>query len=98
MLSESVSNALLYTQGEEASETAKFALMFDKFFDCFNVSHMNSGKHKRKPFSDPYRSKDDFRLKVCITICHYMARQCICYAIYVNFLSIFMRVYTFTVA
>ena len=26
------------TQGEEATETTKFAEMFDKLFDCLNVS------------------------------------------------------------
>ena len=37
--------------------------MIDHFFDCFNVTDYLSGKHKRKPFQDPFR-KGDFRLKV----------------------------------
>ena len=52
--------------GEEYSETAKFTEMIDKFFDCFNVTNYTSGKHKRKPFQDPYRRSDhdDFRIQV----------------------------------
>ena len=65
VLSESVSKALL-DMGEEYSETAKFTEMIDKFFDCFNVNNFTSGKHKRKPFQDPYRRSDhdDFRIQV----------------------------------
>ena len=65
MLSESVSKALLLTGGDEVTETAHFIALIDKFFDCFNVSNFNSGKLKRKVFQDPYRSADDFRIKVC---------------------------------
>ena len=46
------------------SETAKFVDMFDKFFDCVNVSNFNAGKQQRKPFKQPYRSAKDFQLKV----------------------------------
>ena len=63
-LSESVSQALTLYGGDEAKETAKFTLMFDKFFDCLNVSNYTDGKHHRKPFQSPYRSSDDFRIKV----------------------------------
>ena len=54
------------TIGEETSETAKFIKMMDCFFDCLNVNSFTVGKKKRKVFQDPYRSSDDFRLKVCI--------------------------------
>ena len=37
VLSESVSKALKLTGGKEASETAKFVDMMDKFFDTMNV-------------------------------------------------------------
>lgn len=65
VLSESVSKALL-DMGEEYSETAKFAEMMDKFFDCLNVNNFNAGKNKRKVFQDPYRlsDHDDFRIQV----------------------------------
>ena len=64
VLSESVSTALMLTGGDEASETALFVSQMDKFFDCLNVNSYTRGKNARKPFMDPYRSKDDFRLKV----------------------------------
>ena len=65
MLSESVSKALLLTGGDKVTETAHFISLIDKFFDCFNVRNFNSGKLKRKAFQDPYRSADDFCIKVC---------------------------------
>ena len=65
MLSETVSKALLLTGGEEVKETARLLDLFDKFFDCLNVSNFTDGKQKRKPFKQPYRSLHDFRLKVC---------------------------------
>jgi len=40
--------------------------MMDKFFDCLNVTNLVTGYHSLKSFKDPYTSKDDFRLKVCI--------------------------------
>ena len=52
--------------GPVAAETARFTLMFDKFFDALNVCNFDSGKHERKPFQDPYRSANDFRLKVSL--------------------------------
>ena len=42
----------------------KFVNMFDKFFDCMNVSNFDAGKRQRKPFKQSYRSAKDFRLKV----------------------------------
>ncbi len=35
-LSESVGKALQLTGGTDVQETAKFAIMFDKFFDCLS--------------------------------------------------------------
>ena len=66
VLSFSVSRCLNIIVGPVASETSKFALTFDKFFDALNVCNFDSGKHERKPFKDPYRSDSDFRLKVCL--------------------------------
>ena len=45
--------------------------MIDRFFDSLNVNNFNSGKWKRKPFQDPYRSADDFRLKVLAATCYH---------------------------
>ena len=50
-------------QGDEI-ETARFADMFDKFFDSLNVCNFDSGKRERRPFKNPFRCALDFRLKV----------------------------------
>ena len=50
MLSTRVSTALKLNGGPEAEESAKFAEMFDHFFDCLNVNSFDEGKHQRKPF------------------------------------------------
>lgn len=63
-MSESVSNALMLTGGEEVTETVKFVAIFDKFFDILNVSNFTNGTRKRKRFQHPYRGADDFRLDV----------------------------------
>ena len=42
----------------------KFAEMFDMFFGCLNVSNSYVGKQSRNSFKNPYRSADNFRLKV----------------------------------
>ena len=64
VLSESVSKALFLVGGEDARETARFVAMFDKFFDCFNVSSFEKGNKSRKSFQQPYRSANDYHLKV----------------------------------
>lgn len=64
VLSESVGKALQLTGGPEAEETAKFVMLFDKFFDIMNVASFTHGTKVRKPFCYPYRHKDDHRLKV----------------------------------
>ena len=43
---------------------AKFAMMFYRFFDCLNISNFTESKHSQNPFKAPYRSENDFRLKV----------------------------------
>ena len=64
MLSKTVAAALLVNGGEEVTATATFVEMFDKFFDCMNVSTLSEGKLQRNLFKSPYRHVDDFRLKV----------------------------------
>ncbi len=49
---------------DELEETKKFVDMFDKWFDCMNVRSFTEGKLKRNAFKSPYRSADDYRLKV----------------------------------
>ena len=60
-----MSKALPLVIGAVAKETARFAELMDKFFDALNVSNFSNGARHRKPFSHPYRSGDDERLKVC---------------------------------
>ena len=67
-MSNTVSKALELFVGEEAKETAKFASMFDRFFDCMNVTNFSAGTHSQNPFKSPYRSATDFRLKVNVFI------------------------------
>ena len=52
----------------DSFETAYFIDKIDKFFDTLNVSSFNKGKHKRKLFCEPFRSPNDFRMKVTILL------------------------------
>ena len=67
VLSKSVSDALFLFGGPEAEETAIFVKMFDEWFDAVNVCNFSDGQYQRKPFKNPYRSGEDFRLKVYLT-------------------------------
>ena len=64
VLSDSVSKGLLLVCGEEASETARFVSMADRFFDALNVHNYSHGVRSLKPFQLPYTSSADMRLKV----------------------------------
>ena len=64
MLSNSVAKALPLVVGEKASETAKFAAIFNKFFDILNVGNFKNGTRYRNPNLHPYRHGEDERLKV----------------------------------
>ena len=61
-----MAKALTLVVGPSAKETARFADMFDKFFDCMNCSSLSAGKRSRNPFKSPFRSATDWKLKVCI--------------------------------
>ena len=65
----SVYYTIKLTKPKEAMETAWFIEKMDKFFDCFNVSSFVAGKKNRKPFQQPYRGADDFRLTVRTSTC-----------------------------
>ena len=54
----------------ELEKTIEFVLIFDKLFDCLNVSNLDSGKHSRNPFKSPYRSATDFRIKASFSKCN----------------------------
>ena len=60
VLSATVAKAIRTTHGSEVEETVKF---IENFFECLNVTNYDSGRKERKPFKEPYRSPDDFRLK-----------------------------------
>ena len=62
VLSDSVSKALSLTGGVEASETAYFVGMMDKFFDCVNVHNCTHCVKSQKTFQMPYTS-----VKVCLS-------------------------------
>jgi hypothetical protein len=64
--SETVGKAIELTGGIEAQETAKFIMIFDKFFDILNVRNFDNWGRTRKPFQCPYSKKDDERLIVHI--------------------------------
>ena len=68
VLSESVSKALTLTAGSEVQKTARFVLMFDKFFDLLNVRNFTEGARNRKPFPYPYHKGDDQRLQVMSSV------------------------------
>lgn len=61
VLSNTVGNILKEFGRPEASETSKFCLDFDKFFDCCNVRNTKEHIHKRKPFLKPYTHVSDDR-------------------------------------
>ena len=61
VLSCTVANILLKFGPPEASETAKFCLLMDSFFDCTNVRNTSEWEQKRKPFLKPYESVTDER-------------------------------------
>ena len=63
-----MSKGLLVHLGDKAKESAQFADYFDKFFDMLNVSNFSSSIKSRKVFKMPYRSSNDFRLKVSIIL------------------------------
>ena len=68
-----MSKAIHLTGGKEASETARFVDMVDKFFDSLNVHNYVHGIHKRKFFQMPYTAAADYRLKVhthVLVMCH----------------------------
>ncbi len=44
----------------EVEKTMEFVLMFDKLFDCLNVSSLSAGKHSRNAFKSPYHYARDY--------------------------------------
>ena len=52
-------------KGDNTMEgTREFIEMFNKFFDCLNISSAQEGQRKRNPNMMPYTSVDDARFQV----------------------------------
>lgn len=66
VLSASVAHAMELMGAPDMIETIRFVRMFDRFFDCLNVSSLSEGRRARKPDLNPYRSPNDIRFTVCI--------------------------------
>ena len=62
-MSSTVGNVLKSFGPPEATETANFCLLMDKFFDCFNVRNCREFETKRKPFLKPYKDINDERFR-----------------------------------
>uniref|UniRef100_A0A1X7VJH2 Uncharacterized protein n=1 Tax=Amphimedon queenslandica TaxID=400682 RepID=A0A1X7VJH2_AMPQE len=61
VLSQIVATALRTYLKEESEETEKYIEMFDKIFDCLNVTNYTCYT-KRKYFQSPYRWNNDLRI------------------------------------
>ena len=59
ILTNSVSVVLKNFGSPDATATAVFCDMFDKFFDCLNVRNTMGHVTKQKPFLKPYTSDDE---------------------------------------
>ena len=51
VLSNTVSKAIKTRGKAETEETAKFVDMFNKFFDCLNVSNFTAGMQSKTPLN-----------------------------------------------
>jgi hypothetical protein len=72
VLSKSVYDAFEYYGDPLTTETQKFVLNFDVFFDCLHGRSISAVKPNRKPYFSP----DDSRLSVsmmCVCVC-----VCVC--------------------
>lgn len=71
VLSNSVGVALQTMKRAEFKRTVEFTMMFDKLFDCLNVSNFVTAKQSRNPFKAPFHSADDTRIEVSRSNCVY---------------------------
>ena len=66
MLSNTVAEALMMMNDPDLEKTIEFCKMFDKFFDCLNVSSLDLGRRSTNPFKAPYHHSNDFRIEVSL--------------------------------
>ena len=63
VMSETVGKVMVEYGPTQASATANYILMIDKFFDLCNVRSLTEGYHKIKPFLKPYKDINDERFR-----------------------------------
>jgi len=63
-LSKTVADLFEYYGDTSTTETKRFVMMFDKFFDCLNVRDLHQWVKKLKPDLKPYRKVTDARFEV----------------------------------
>ena len=63
VLSHSVETVIKEFGTKEATETSKYCLYYDLFFECLNVRSIDEHVKKRKPFLKPYSDLDDVRFE-----------------------------------
>eukprot|EP00795_Rhopilema_esculentum_P004986 gene4986-21354_t len=63
VMSETVGKVMVEYGPTQASATANYILMIDKFFDLCNVRSLTEGDHKIKPFLKPYKDINDERFR-----------------------------------
>lgn len=69
VLSNSVAAALKMQADQSTSETIRFIEMFDKAFDCLNVTRV---KRNDKPYRQPFRDINDQRFDFLMSVVHYL--------------------------
>ncbi|CAM1323325.1 Uncharacterised protein r2_g3187 [Pycnogonum litorale] len=66
ILSSSVGNIMMAYGHQDYSETARFILLCDRFFDCLNTRSLTEAQFKRKPYLKPYTDVNDPRFEFLI--------------------------------
>jgi len=67
VLSQTTAKALIQQNKHDTLSTITFINIFDKVFDCLNVSNINKGRNSKKELA-VYTSPDDWRFKVCFCL------------------------------
>ena len=63
-MSKTVADLFEYYGDASTTETKRFVMTFDKFFDCLNVRDLHQWVKKLKPDLKPYRKVTDARFEV----------------------------------
>jgi len=84
VFSETVSKVLTFSGGPEVTGTTKFVLMFDRFFDCLNVTNFDHCKNERKVFRILIGNQVTLEIKVGYPFA----------LVYLNHISVAPRIFT----